>query len=374
MAVPLLDLKRQFQEIEGEIKETIEEVLESQRFILGPQVKQFEEEIASYCGTRYAVGVASGSDALLLALRALGVGLGDEVVTSSFSFFASAGSISRTGARPVFLDIDPETFNIDPSLIEAKISERTKVILPVYLFGQCADMDPILELARRYNLAVVEDAAQAIGSEYKGKRAGSIGALGCFSFFPSKNLGGYGDGGMVTTDDEELAEKVEILRKHGGRSEYNHSMIGYNSRLDALQAAILRVKLKHLDRWTSGRQENAAYYDQELAGLDGVKLPRDLGFGRHIYNQYTLRVKKRDELKEHLKEKGIGCKVYYPLPLPFQDCYRFLGYKEGDMPEAESAAQEVISIPIFPELSREEKEEVVGAISSFYEGDSAVST
>jgi len=374
MAVPLLDLKRQFQEIEGEIKETIEEVLESQRFILGPQVKQFEEEVASYCVTRYAVGVASGSDALLLALRALGVGPGDEVITSSFSFFASAGSISRTGARPVFLDIDPETFNIDPSLIEAKISERTKVILPVYLFGQCADMDPILELARRYNLAVVEDAAQAIGSEYKGKRAGSIGALGCFSFFPSKNLGGYGDGGMVTTDDEELAEKVEILRKHGGRSEYNHSMIGYNSRLDALQAAILRVKLKHLDRWTSGRQENAAYYDQELAGLDGVKLPRDLGFGRHIYNQYTLRVKKRDELKEHLKEKGIGCKVYYPLPLPFQDCYRFLGYKEGDMPEAESAAQEVISIPIFPELSREEKEEVVGAISSFYEGDSAVST
>ncbi len=374
MNVPLLDLKRGFEGIEEEIREAIEGVLDSQRFILGPQVKEFEEEVASYSGTKYAVGVASGSDALLLALRALGVGPGDEVITTSFSFFATAGSISRAGAKPVFVDIDPETFNLDPALIEAKITEKTKAILPVHLFGQCADMDPILELASKHNLTVVEDAAQAIGSEYKGRRAGSIGDIGCFSFFPSKNLGGFGDGGMVTTDDEGLAEKVGILRKHGGRSEYHHSMIGYNSRLDTLQAAILQVKLKYLDGWSKKRQENAGYYDQALKGVDEVKTPKDMGFGRHIYNQYTLRAKRRDELKAWLKAKGIGCKVYYPLPLSLQDCYRFLGYREGDMPQAERAAQEAISIPIFPELSREEKEEVARAIGGFYEGGAAVSS
>ncbi len=373
MAVPLLDLKRQWEEVGREIREAIEEVLKSQWFILGPQVKELEEEVASYCGTKYAVGVASGSDALLLALKALGIGPGDEVITTSFSFFATAGSISRSGAKPVFVDIDPLTFNIDPSLIEPKITSRTKAILPVHLFGQCADMDPILEIARGHNLAVVEDAAQAIGSEYKGRRAGSLGTLGCFSFFPSKNLGGFGDGGMVTTDDQELANKVEILRRHGGSIEYHHSMIGYNSRLDTLQAAILKVKLKYLDGWTERRQENARYYDQALRDLSEVETPPDLGFGRHIYNQYTLRAKRRDELKARLQEKGIGCKIYYPLPLPLQECYRSLGYKEGDMPQAERAAQEVISIPIFPELSQREKEEVVGAIRDFYGGSSPIS-
>jgi len=337
-------------------------------------VREFEEEVAAYSGTKYAVGVASGSDALLLALRALGIGPGDEVITTSFSFFATAGSISRAGAKPVFVDIDPQTFNIDPNLIEAKITERTKAILPVHLFGQCADMDPILRLAKSHNLKVVEDAAQAIGSEYKGRRAGSIGDLGCFSFFPSKNLGGFGDGGMVTTNDGELAEKVEILRKHGGRSEYHHSMIGYNSRLDTLQAAILKVKLKYLDEWTEKRQENAKYYDQALKGIAGVRTPQDMKFGRHIYNQYTLRVERRDELRGWLKERGIGCKVYYPLPLSLQDCYRFLGLREGDMPQAEKASQEVISIPIYPELSQEEREEVVRTIGGFYEGGTAVSS
>jgi dTDP-4-amino-4,6-dideoxygalactose transaminase len=364
MKVPFLDLKRQYGAIKKEMDEAVFSVLSNTQFILGPEVKSLEEKIAVYCGTKFAIGVASGTDALLLSLRACGVKSGDEVITTGFSFFASAGVISRLGANPIFVDIDPETYNINPDQIEKKVTPKTKAIMPVYLFGQCANMDPIMEVARKHNLKVIEDAAQAIGAEYKGKKAGAIGEFGCFSFFPSKNLGGAGDGGMVVTNDPELAEMVRILRVHGSKPKYYHSTIGYNSRLDTIQAAILSVKLKYLDDWTKKRREHAEVYNSAFKDLDMIT-PKEENFNYHIYNQYTIAVKNRDELRNYLKEKQIGHDTYYPVPLHLQECYKFLGYKKGDLPVSEKKAEEVVSIPIYPELTEEEQEYVISTIKGF---------
>lgn len=364
MNVPLLDLKVQYASIKEELRAAVDEVMESCRFILGPYVQKFEEEIAAYTGTKYAVGVASGTDALLLSLRACEVGPGDEVITTPYSFFATAGVISRLGAIPVFVDIDPRTYNIDSDLIAGKITPRTKVIMPVHLFGQCAEMDPISALAEKHGLRVVEDAAQAIGAEHRGRRAGSMSQLGCFSFFPSKNLGGLGDGGMVVTDDPDLAELVRILRVHGSKPKYFHSIVGYNSRLDGLQAAALRVKLTYLDQWTEKRREHARIYDQLLKDLS-VVTPHAEEYNRHIYNQYIIRVENRDGLRRHLTERNVGTALYYPLPLHLQECYRDLGFHEGDFPESERAAKETISIPVFPEMTHQQQEYVVEQIRNY---------
>ena len=364
MAIPLVDLKAQYETIRSEINESIDEVLESQWFILGPNVAELEEKIADYCSVKHAVGVASGSDALLLSLMAIGIGRGDEVITTPFTFFATAGSVSRLGAKPVFVDIDPGTYNINPQLIEERITDRTKAIIPVHLYGQCADMDPILELARKYGLCVIEDAAQAVGARYRDKKAGSMGHLGCLSFFPTKNLGGYGDGGMVLTNDEELAEKLKILRAHGSKPKYYHSVVGCNSRLDAIQAAILLAKLKHLNKWNEGRRQNAKRYDSLFADMD-VVTPHAEGFNYHIYNQYVVRVGNRDELKTFLKEKGVGTEIYYPVPLHIQECYSELGYKPGDMPVSEEASERVLALPVYAELTQEQQEQVVELIGGF---------
>jgi len=364
MKIPLLDLGSQFAGIEDEIRSAIDEVLRTQRFILGPVVSEFEKEIAAYCGAKHAIGVSSGTDALLVSLMALGIGRGDEVITTPYTFFSTAGSISRVGARPVFVDIDPRTFNINPERLHHAISEKTKAILPVHLFGQCAEMDPILGLAGKYNLKVIEDAAQAIGARYKGRHAGTMGDVGCFSFFPSKNLGGFGDGGMVVTDDPNLAEEVSILRVHGSKPKYFHKMIGGNFRLDAIQAAVLRVKLRHLDVWTEKRRRNAAYYDK-LLGAVPVIAPYVEPHNFCVFNQYVIRVGRRDELMSFLKERGIGCEIYYPLPLHLQECYAHLGNRKGDFPEAEKAAEESVAIPIFGELTEEEMRYVGEQVSSF---------
>ncbi len=364
MKVPLLDLQAQYAAIREELRAAVDEVMESCRFILGPYVQEFEKAVADYCGARHAIGVASGTDALLLALRACQVEPGDEVITTTYSFFATAGVISRLGARPVFVDIDPRTYNIDTDLIAGKITPRTKAIMPVHLYGQCAEMDPILSLAEEHGLRVVEDAAQAIGAEHHGRKAGTMGHLGCFSFFPSKNLGGLGDGGMVITDDDELADLVRILRVHGSKPKYYHSIVGYNSRLDALQAAGLKVKLQYLDEWTEGRRRHAAVYDERLRDLD-LTTPHAETYNRHIYNQYTIRVSDRDGLERHLKENGIGTALYYPLPLHLQECYRDLGGREGDHSEAEKAARETISIPVYAELSDEQQGYVIEQIRSY---------
>jgi len=367
MRVPLLDLKRQYESMKDEVDAAIREVVESQRFVKGPKVSEFEGEIAEYCGTKRAVGVASGTDALLLSLMAYGVGAGDEVVTTPYTFFATAGSIARLGATPVFVDIEPRTYNIDPAKIEAALTGKTKAIIPVHLYGQCADMDPINALAKDRGIAVIEDAAQAIGAEYKGRRAGSIGDVGCFSFFPSKNLGGYGDGGMVTTDDPEVADRLVSLREHGQAEKYFYNAVGANSRLDALQAAILSVKLRRLDGWSDGRSANAEYYNSRFAGTS-VGTPHREEWSRHIYNQYMIRVQRRDELLAHLREREIGCALYYPLPLHLQNCFSSLGYGEGDLPESESAARETISIPVFSLLTDEEKDYVATTIIDFISG------
>ena len=373
MNVPLLDLKAQYASIREEVRQAVDAVLESQYFILGPGVAQCEELLAPYCGCEHAVGVSSGSDALMISLMAEGIGPGDEVVTTPYTFFATAGAISRVGAVPVFADILPDTYNIDPAQIESRITPRTKAIIPVHLYGQCAEMDPILDIARRRGLLVIEDAAQAIGAEYKGRRAGSMGRYGCFSFFPSKNLGAAGDGGMVTTKDAGVAEKLRILRVHGSQSKYYHTVIGGNFRFDALQAAIITVKLRHLDQWTAARQSNAARYRRlfEAAGLtnDGlVQLPFETPGNRHIYNQFVIRAKRRNALQAYLKEQGIGTEIYYPVALHLQECFARLGGREGDFPESETAARQTLALPIYPELSDEQAQWVVASIARFLQG------
>lgn len=365
-AVPLLDLKAQYLTIREEIHAAMDRVIESQYFILGPEVEALEREVAAYSHCDYGIGVSSGTDALVVALMAIDLQPGDEVITTPYTFFATAGSIARLGGRPVFVDIDPLTYNIDPANIEAAITPRTRAIMPVHLFGQMADMDPIMEIAGRHNLVVIEDAAQAIGAEYKGRRAGSIGHLGCFSFFPSKNLGGFGDAGMVTTSDPDLADKVKLLRGHGAQPKYHHKVVGGNFRLDALQAAVLRVKLRYLDGWTAARQHNAICYRQMLAEAGTpVGLPWDAGYGRHIYNQFVIRSDHRDALMAHLKDRQIGTEVYYPVPMHLQECFASLGYKSGDFSASEWAAPHVMALPIYPELSEQMLISVVDAIVEF---------
>jgi dTDP-4-amino-4,6-dideoxygalactose transaminase len=359
--IPLLDLKAQYATVRSEIREVVDRVMESQQFILGPEVEALEKEIADYCGCRHAIGVSSGTDALLVTLMALGVGAGDEVITPSYSFFATAGTIARLGAKPVFVDIDSATFNVDPSLIAAKVTSRTRAILPVHLFGQMAEMEEICAIAARYKLAVIEDAAQAIGAEWQGKRAGSVGDAGCLSFFPTKNLGAFGDAGMVTTNDEALAQRVRMLRVHGYRSRYVNELLGGNFRLDAIQAAVLRVKLRYLDRWTEARRRNAADYRRLLP--KGVTLPLEKP-GLHVYNQFVIRYSRRDFLMEHLKKQGIGCEVYYPVPSHLQPCFSTLGHLPGDFPVSEQAALESLALPIYPELSSEMIQLVSAAVTS----------
>ncbi|MCK4403462.1 MAG: DegT/DnrJ/EryC1/StrS family aminotransferase [candidate division Zixibacteria bacterium] len=361
MNVAFLDLKRQYSSIKDELDQAVFSVLSHAKFIMGPEVKAFEEKVVEYCGAKFAIGVASGTDALLLSLRACGVGPGDEVITTGFSFFATAGVITRLGATPVFVDIDPNTYNMEPDQIEKKITSKTKAIMPVHLYGQCVDMDPITEIARKHNLKVVEDAAQAIGAKYKGRKAGTLGDFGCFSFFPSKNLGAAGDGGMVVTDDLEMAELLRMLRVHGAKPKYYHSIVGYNSRLDTIQAAILSVKLRYLDGWTEKRREHAKSYNTAFKDLD-IITPKEEDFNYHIYHQYTIVVKNRDRLREVLKENQVGHDVYYPVPLHLQECYSSLGYKEGNLPMVERKAKEVISIPIYPELTAEEQNFVIQTI------------
>ncbi len=371
ITVPLLDLKAQYAPIKSEILEAVEAVFESQWFILGPKVKQCENEIAAYCGCGHAVGVSSGTDALLIALMAEGIGPGDEVITTPYTFFATAGCVARLGATPVFVDVRPDTLNIDPSAIEARITKRTKAIVPVHLFGQCADMDPIMAIAERHGFPVIEDAAQAIGAEYKGRRAGSMAKYGCFSFFPSKNLGAGGDGGMVVMSDEDVARRVAVLRSHGSAPKYYHSLLGGNFRLDAMQAAVVSVKLPHLDDWTAGRQSNANRYRRMLSekglvekGL--LQLPTEAPERRHIYNQFVIRAARRDELRDYLKQRNIGTEVYYPVCLHRQECFANLGHGEGDFPVSEAAARETLALPIYPELSDEQAGHVVDSIASFY--------
>ena len=372
MAVPLVDLKAQYATIKDEVNKAIQDVLESQVFILGPKVKELEEKIANYCDAKYSIGVSSGSDALLLALMAIGVGRGDEVITTPFTFFATAGSVSLLNAKPVFVDIDPGTYNISPYLIEEKITSKTKAIIPVHLYGQCADMDPILEIADKHGLYVIEDAAQAIGARYKDRKAGSMGHIGCLSFFPTKNLGGYGDGGMILTSDPELAEKVSVLRVHGSKPKYYHSIIGCNSRLDAIQASVLLAKLNYLDDWNKARRRNADTYNSLFKEMELVTPFAEL-FNYHIYNQYVIKLKpgpsgasapeKRDLVRESLKNAGIGTEIYYPVPLHLQKCYSDLGYKLGNLPASEEASANTLALPIYPELTNEQQEQVVRVIS-----------
>lgn len=420
MEIPFVDLKAQYAEIEEEVHRAVDSVFESQQFILGPNVRKLEEQIAAYSTVNYGIGVASGTDALLVSLMALGIGQGDGVITSAFTFFATAGVIARLGAKPIFIDIEPDTYNMDPEklreLLEAEcdVDQETgkpvegkmgciiRGIIPVHLYGQCADMDPIMEMAQRARVDIVEDAAQAIGAIYYSKsldgkaqraetegraleergerwgegrrtayKAGSMGRLGCFSFFPTKNLGGCGDGGMVVTDDEPLAERIRVLRVHGSQPKYHHHLIGGNFRLDELQAAVLNVKFLQLERWTEARRGNAQRYDGlfEEAGLaEFLQLPVVKGGNRHIFNQYVIRAPHRDKLREFLRANGVGTEVYYPIPLHLQKCFEYLGYGKGDLPESEKAAEETLAIPIYPELSPEQQEYVVDQVKNFYEG------
>lgn len=366
--IPLLDLTAQHAAIRVEVMAAAARVIESQRFILGEDVSRLEAAVAEYCGARYAIGCASGSDALFLAMLALDVGPGDEVLTSPYTFFATAGEIVRAGARPVFADIDPETFNIDPRKVVEALERhpRIKAIIPVHLFGACADMDPILEAARERGIPVIEDAAQAIGAEYKGRRAGSMGDAGCFSFFPSKNLGGWGDGGMVTTSREDLAEKIRALRVHGARKKYYHDWVGVNSRLDTLQAAVLLVKMKRLDEWTAGRQEHARTYREMIAARRiPVRTPSTPEYcTRHVWNQFVIRCERRDEVRALLEERGVGTEIYYPVPLHLQKCFEYLGYREGDFPVSEECARQALALPVYAELAGEDLEYVVDCLAA----------
>jgi dTDP-4-amino-4,6-dideoxygalactose transaminase len=368
LAFPFLDLKAQFALIQGEIVAAVTKVLESQHFILGPEVETFEREVASLTGCEHAIACASGSDALILALLALEIGRGDEVITTPFTFLASAGSIARVGAKPVFADIDAQTFNISPEAIEKVITPRTRAIMPVHLFGLSGDMGKIEEIATVHGLPVIEDAAQAIGARHEGRAVGSLGLMGCFSFFPSKNLGGAGDGGMITTKDASLADRLRVLRVHGARTKYEYELLGMNSRLDALQAAVLRVKLRHLERWTIARRTNAERYRElfkEFRVETLVQAPEETPRQKHVYNQFTIRVNNRDELREHLKQRGIPTELYYPKPLHLQRAFAYLGYKPGDFPVSEGASLEVLSLPIYPELTEEQQRSVVAAIADF---------
>jgi dTDP-4-amino-4,6-dideoxygalactose transaminase len=372
--IPLLDLAAQSETISGDLFSAIKSVLSSQQFILGPEVKQFEAELATYCQSEFAIGCASGSDALLLALMALGIGAGDEVITTPYSFFATVSSIVRVGAKPVFIDIDENTFNLDTQLFEKSISSRTRAIIPIHLFGQCADMAAIHQHSQSSGIAVVEDAAQSIGAKLNQALAGSMGTLGTFSFYPSKNLGGAGDGGMITTGDPLLAEKLFSLRSHGAKRKYFHEEVGINSRLDSLQAAILRVKLKHLDEWISLRRANASAYrdlfqQTDLLSRNLIQLPGEIPGAFHVYNQFVIRAKRRDDLREHLNHSGIGSEIYYPLPLHLQPCFHYLGYKAGDMPVSEQAAKESLAIPIYPELGLGDQEYIVQKIYDFYQSE-----
>lgn len=369
--VPLLDLHAEHESLREEILMALERVLESQAFILGPEVAALEEEIARYSGARYGVGCASGSDALLLALMALGIGSGDEVITTAYSFFATASAVTRLGARPVFVDIDPGTYNVNTALVEEAVTEHTRALMPVHLYGQCAEMKALMKVSRRHGLPLVEDAAQAIGAEDHGERAGAMGQIGCFSFYPTKNLGGAGDGGMLTTNDEQVAERLRVLRAHGMSPKYFHKEVGINSRLDSLQAAVLRVKLQRLDEWSKARKANADRYRTLFtdAGLtEEVSLPFEREDALHTYNQFVIRVSAhlRDALREHLRLDDVGTEVYYPVPLHLQECFRFLGHSEGDFPESEKAARETIALPIFPSLRPEQQEHVVGSIRRFF--------
>jgi dTDP-4-amino-4,6-dideoxygalactose transaminase len=380
--VPLLDLQAQYETIRDEVRSAVERVFDSQYFVLGAEVQALEEEIARYSQTKFAIGCASGSDALLLALMSCDVGAGDEVITTPFSFFATAGTIARLGAQPVFVDIDERTFNLDPSLVAAAITERTKAIVPVHLYGQCVEMDPLIELSRQgcrrtadkdvgAPIPIIEDAAQAIGAEDRRRRAGSMGTIGCFSFYPSKNLGGAGDGGMLATNDLDHARRLHTLRVHGEETKYHHKVIGINSRLDALQAAVLRAKLPHLEEWTTGRQRKAQQYELMFldAGLtERVEVPYVRSDARHIFHQFVIRVRDgyRDALRAHLRDRGVGTDVYYPVPLHLQECFAYLGYKEGDFPIAEAAAKETLALPVYPELTEEQQDYVVEAIANFF--------
>ncbi len=378
MMVPLLDLKAQYQTIKAKIHARLDDICEQQQFILGPAVDQMEEKIAAYCQVPHAVGVSSGSDALIIALMAAGIGPGDRVITTPYTFFATAGAIARVGARAVFVDIEPATYNLDPQCLKAFVeampnAERNsvKAVIPVHLYGQCADMDPILDICRQNGWVVIEDAAQAIGAEYKGRRAGSMGNFGCFSFFPSKNLGAFGDGGLVTTSSAQMDRQLRLLRVHGMAPKYYHHIIGGNFRLDALQAAVVAIKLDYLDDWTRGRQRNAAAYGRLFAeaGLTQmVGLPLEAQ-NRHIYNQYVIRVpQRRDALREYLGTQGVGCEIYYPVPLHLQACFADLGYRQGDFPQSEQAAAQTLALPVYPELRPEQLAWVVDRIRAFYSG------
>ncbi len=366
MGVPFLDLKQQYQLIKDEVDAGIQQVMYSCRFVLGENVKSFEEEFASFCGAEYAIGVANGTDALRLTLLACGIGKGDEVISVPNTFIATTEAISQAAAKIVFVDINLWTYNIDVSQIEGAINERTRAILPVHLFGQPADMDPIMEIARKHNLKVIEDACQVHGAEYKGKKAGSIGDAGCFSFYPSKNLGGFGDGGMVVTNGTEIAQKVKMLRDHGQIKKYEHLIEGYNSRLDEIQAAILRVKLKRLNEWNNLRRRNASIYNELLKDVDEIITPFEAEYARHVYYLYVIRTKKRDKLQEWLKSKGIGTGLHYPIPLHLQKAYKYLGYKEGDFPVTEKCAKKILSLFMFPELTKEQIEKVAREIKVFF--------
>jgi dTDP-4-amino-4,6-dideoxygalactose transaminase len=368
--VPLLDLQAQHRSIREEVLAEITRVVDSQKFILGDDVKALEGEIAAYCSAKFAIGCASGSDALFLALLAAGIGPGDKVLTTPYTFFATVGAICRAGATPVFADIEPDTFNISTDLVKAALAQHPEIraMIPVHLFGACADMDPLCAMAAERGIVVIEDAAQSIGSEYKGRRAGTVGDIGCFSFFPSKNLGAYGDGGILTTNNPALAEKLAAMRVHGSKKKYYHEWIGVNSRLDALQAAILRIKLRRLDEWTEGRQRNADMYREMLRRLDvPITLPEPTSYqNRHIYNQFVICGERRDELQAYLKQNGIGTEVYYPLPMHVQTCFAHLGYAEGDFPVSERLAKESLALPVYPELAPDDIAYVCTTIKAFY--------
>lgn len=370
--IEVLDLKAQYATIKDEIDAAVQHILTTTEFVLGPAVKDLEKRVAAYSECAHGIGVASGTDALRLALTAVRVGPGDEVITTPFTFIATANTISHCGAKPVFVDIDPVTYNFDTAAVKAAITPRTKAIVPVHLYGHPADMDPIMELAQQHNLFVIEDCAQAIGARYKGKRVGSIGHLGCFSFYPTKNLGAYGDGGMVVTNDADLAKRVDVLRRHGSSKKYHADMLGFNSRLDSLQAAILGVKLNYLDSWNDGRRRIAALYNKLFEG-SSVIAPTEASYAHHVYHQYTIRVKNREGLAAALKEKQIGTMVYYPVAIHLQQLYAELGYQSGSLPHCELACQEVISLPIFPELTDAQVSEVAEQIKLFYRNSTAAS-